>query len=257
MASGIAMRLHRSGVKVVITEIEKPLSVRRFVSFSEAVYAKSTTIEEIEGRLVRSIDDFDRCFAVNSIPVIRDGDLSLCSKAEIPILIDSRMLKYKVDPVEDGFHFVIGIGPGFFPGENCDCVVETKRGPYLGRVYWNGPAELDNSIPEKVGDYESERVLRSPENGIFTAKTRIGDLIEKGEVVALVGNAPILAPFRGIVRGLLHEGLAVNTGLKVGDIDPRCDPLLCNVVSDKALAIGGGVLEAILVNQVFRASLGT
>ncbi len=257
LASGIAVRLHRSGIKVVIAEIDQPLSVRRYVSFSEAIYTKSTLIEEIEGKLVRSFDEIDKCHGSNCIPVIPDGDLTICSKAGIPILIDGRMLKRKVDADTHGFVFTVGIGPGFYPGDNCDCVIETKRGPYLGRIYWNGTAEVDNGVPEKVGDYENERVLRSPENGLFKAKTRIGDMVEKGEVVAVVNNTPLVAPFRGVVRGLLHEGLTVTTGLKVGDVDPRCDPLLCSLVSDKALAVGGGVLEAILTNQDFRQKLGS
>jgi len=257
LASGIAVRLHRSGIKVIITEIEQPLSVRRFVSFSEAVYTKSTIIEEIEGKLVQCCEDFEKCHTDGKISIIVDPNLEICSKANIPILIDGRMLKQKANSIGDGFLFKIGIGPGFFPGENCDCVIETKRGPFLGRVYWNGAAETDNGIPDKVEGYDNERVLRSPEDGIFLAKTRIGEIVEKEEVVAVVNKTPIKAPFRGVVRGLLHEGLTVSTGLKVGDIDPRCDPLLCSFVSDKALSIGGGVLEAILSNPDFRAKLGS
>ncbi|MBC7335795.1 MAG: hypothetical protein H5U01_05920, partial [Clostridia bacterium] len=48
------------------------------------------------------------------------------------------------------------------------------------------------------------------------------------------------------VRGLLRAGLAVRPGMKVGDVDPRGDRSLCFAISDKARAVGGGVLEAIL-----------
>jgi xanthine dehydrogenase accessory factor len=50
----------------------------------------------------------------------------------------------------------------------------------------------------------------------------------------------------GVIRGLLREGVSAKKGMKVGDIDPRGKRELCFSISEKARAIGGGVLEAIL-----------
>jgi xanthine dehydrogenase accessory factor len=246
LASGIAVRLYHAGMNVVITEIEKPLTVRRFVSFSEAIYTKSIVLEEIQAKHAQEQDDIEKCLENRIIPVIVDPDLVIAASLSPDILVDARMMKKKI--AKPGFSVaqIIGIGPGFFPGDNCDCVVESKRGPYLGRVYWYEPAEPDTGIPEKVCGYENERVFRSPDAGIFKATSRIGDIVKQNDVVASVNGVEILAPFEGVVRGLLHEGVEVYKGMKVGDLDPRCDPLLCNLVSDKALAVGGGVLEAIL-----------
>ncbi|BCY18853.1 molybdenum hydroxylase [Leptolinea sp. HRD-7] len=257
LASGIAIRLYRSGIKVIITEIEQPLTVRRYVSFAEAVYTRTITIEEIKANLVSNTSEVLKCLETNTIPVIIDKDLSVCNSISAEVLIDARMLKHTIERVPYSIPQVIGIGPGFIPGENCDCVVETKRGPFLGRVYWNSPVESDTGIPENVNGFADERVFRAPKAGIFKAKCRIGDLVKKDEEIASVDGEIIRAPFAGVIRGLLHEGVVVFPGLKVGDLDPRSDPLLCSLVSDKSLAVGGGVLEAILTNHQNRQKLGT
>ncbi len=257
LASGIAVRLHHSGINVIITEIEKPLTVRRYVSFAEAVYTRSIIIEEIKANLVTSHTDIPKCLEENVIPVIVDGNLSICNSFSADVLIDARMLKKTVEKVPFPIPQIIGIGPGFFPGENCDCVVETKRGPFLSRVYWNEPVEADTGIPENVKGFDNERVLRAPKAGIFRAKCRIGDIVNKDEEIASVDGESIRAPFPGVIRGLLHEGVTVFPGMKAGDLDPRSDPLLCSLVSDKALAVGGGVLEAILSIPQNRQKIST
>ncbi len=255
LASGIAVRLHRVGVRVLITEIAKPLAVRRYVSFAEAVYTKQVEIEDITGVLVNTSMEIFECQKAGKIPVVIDEDLTRFPEIPVSIVVDARMLKMNIrEPKRSGV-LRIGIGPGFMPGENCDCVIESKRGPYLGRVYWHNAAEADSGAPEQVGEFIQERVLRSPRDGVFRANTRIGESIRKGEAIASIADEAILAPFDGIVRGLIHDGVEVFKGLKVGDIDPRNDPLLCSIVSDKALCIGGAVLEAILSQKEYRARL--
>ncbi|MGA2491157.1 MAG: molybdenum hydroxylase, partial [Anaerolineales bacterium] len=145
----------------------------------------------------------------------------------------------------------IGLGPGFEAGVNCQVVVETRRGPMLGRVYWRGGPAPDTGQP----DGDPQRVLRAPADGEFIAHAEIGQHIEGGQVVAEVAGQMITAPFRGVLRGLLHPGLTVKQGMKIGDIDGRDDPHLCQVVSDKALSVGGGVLEAILSRPELRGQL--
>ena len=48
------------------------------------------------------------------------------------------------------------------------------------------------------------------------------------------------------MRGMLQSEVRVQTGMKCGDIDARCEVEYCYTISDKARAIGGGVLEAIM-----------
>lgn len=256
LASGIAVRLHHAGIHVIITEIENPLTVRRYVSFSEAVFTGSIIVEDLEANLVNGTRNIEDCLKKGIIPVVIDRDVSLISEIPVDAIVDARMLKKEVTFPGGKTIQKVGIGPGFIPGKNCDCVVETKRGPHLGRVYWKNPAEPDNGIPENVCGYESERVLRSPGDGKFSSIKHIGDVVNEKELIACVAGLEITAPFKGVIRGLLHDGIEVIKGVKVGDVDPRCDPSLCNLVSDKALAAGGGVLEAILTNTENRRKLG-
>lgn len=255
LASGVALRLFRVGIKCLITEIGQPLAVRRLVSFAEAVYEKRINIEGVTGKLVAGFEEAVSCLKDGTIPIIVDPDAEIRQAIDPLVIVDGRMTKR---PPEYGLDFaplIVGLGPGFESGKNCHAVVETKRGPYLGRVYWKGMAEQDTGLPERVGNYQTERVLRSPADGIFMSRVKIGDPIKKGEVVAEVDGNPVVADFDGLLRGLLHDGLPVHKDVKVGDLDPRLDPQIGRTVSDKALAVGGGVLEAILTRPEIRSQL--
>jgi xanthine dehydrogenase accessory factor len=170
-------------------------------------------------------------------------------------VIDGRMLKKAPESYKDRTLLSIGLGPGFVAGEHCHAVIETKRGPFLGRVYWQGSAEADTGIPEKVAGQQTERVLRSPVTGVFHTLADIGAVVTKGQKIAQVEDKFVLAPFDGLIRGLLHDSVYIEKNVKVGDVDPRIDERLYHLVSDKALAIGGAVLEAILSVPSVRQAL--
>jgi xanthine dehydrogenase accessory factor len=165
------------------------------------------------------------------------------------------MTKRPPDLDREAASLTIGLGPGFVAGVNCHAVIETNRGHSLGRVIWQGPAEADTGEPEAVGERRAERVLRAPADGILEASAEICDILEPGQEIIRVAGLAVRAPFRGVLRGLLHPGMLVRAGLKIGDLDPRADPRFCTLVSDKALAIGGGVLEAILSRPELRPRL--
>ncbi len=244
LASGVALRLHRAGFKILITELPQPLAVRRAVSFSEAVYEGTWTVENVTSRLVQTPEQLTFCLTRREIPVLIDPDLGLLAafSTQPSTIIDARLLKHSPPPLTDSSPFTIGLGPGFVAGENCHAIVETQRGHTLGRVYWSGAANPDSGQPE--GD--PRRVLRAPANGLLIGYAQIGEHCEPGQVIAEVNGEKISAPFPGVLRGLLHPGVEVKKGLKIGDLDPREVREYCFLVSDKALAIGGGVLEAIL-----------
>jgi xanthine dehydrogenase accessory factor len=173
------------------------------------------------------------------------------------VVIDARMTKRPPDLRKPAADLIVGLGPGFVAGENCHAAVETNRGHYLGRVLWRGAPQVDTGIPEVVARRQADRVLRSPADGILVAHAEICDHVEAGQLIAEVSNQPVRAPFKGVLRGLLHPGLKVGRGLKIGDLDPRNDPRYCTLVSDKSLAVGGGVLEAILARADLRPYLWT
>lgn len=247
LASGVALRLHHAGFDVLITELPQPLAVRRAVSFSEAVYEGTWTVENVTSRLIQTPEQLADCLARREIPVLIDPDLALLTTFNIQpsAIVDARLLKQAAPLLTDSSPFTIGLGPGFTAGENCHAIIETQRGHTLGRVSWSGSANPDSGQPE--GD--PRRVLRAPADGPLIGYAQIGEHCEPGQVIAEVNREKIVAPFSGVLRGLLHPGLEVSKGLKVGDLDPRDQREYCFLVSDKALAIGGGVLEAILGYQ--------
>lgn len=247
LASGIALRLHRCGFQVIITELPEPLSVRRAVSFSEAVYEGQWQVEDVSAKRVENEAQISAVLQQNQIPVIVDPDLTNLStfNIELSTVIDARLTKRTPDPLPFSVPLHIGIGPGFVAGENCDAVIESQRGHTLGRVIWHGPGQADSGLPE--GD--PGRVLRAPADGTLIGYAQIGKHIEPGEIIAEVNGQPIIAPFPGVLRGLIRPGIRVPKDMKVGDLDARDNREYCFLISEKALAIGGGVLEAIMTIQ--------
>lgn len=247
LASGVALRLFRVGFQVAILELDKPLAVRRTVSFSEAVYEGTHTVEGVTARLV-SADQFQVALEAGEIPVLVDPQANILrnqflTSPRTTFLVDARLLKSEPEPLAVELPLHIGLGPGFSAGDNCHAVIETRRSHTLGRVYWQGPAQADSGQPE--GD--PKRVLRAPVSGNVQPFKEIGELCREGERIASMNGQEIVSPFDGILRGLIHPRVDVPAGMKIGDVDPRNDPTMCRLVSDKALSIGGGVLEAVLI----------
>ena len=256
VASGAILRMHRAGWQVLVTELERPLAVRRFVSFAQAVYDGEMRIEETAARRAADMAAAQAAFQAGVVPVMVDSRLEALEIFRPHVIVDGRMRKQPPEIGMDAALLTIGLGPGFTAGVNCHAVVETHRGPFLGRVIWEGTALPDTGIPERVGAYQAERVLRAPVEGTLEALAEIGDQLLAGQVVARVGGEPVTTPFDGVLRGLVMHGLRVRGGEKIGDVDPRGDARLCWLVSDKALAVGGGVLEAVLACAALRPYIG-
>lgn len=249
LGSGVAFRLYRVGWNVVITEVSTPYVLRRSVSFANAIYENEVEIEGITARHIKNSVEIQYCLIHRKIPVIISPDRYKFPEYEPDVVIDARLLKKEVDYSIEPQPMLIGLGPGFEVGKNCHVVIETNRGHYLGRAIWAGSALKDTGTPGSVNDKSNERVLRAPKAGIINSGIPLGTYVHKGDVVGYVSDAPITAPFDGCLRGLMHDGIEVQEGLKIGDVDPRIDKNLTEYISEKALAIAGGVLEAILTYQ--------
>ena len=219
LASGVALRLHRVGIKVVITEIAQPLAVRRLVSFAEAVYSGAMAVEGITARLIDTPSMASEVLERDEIPVLVDPNATvLHSDFCIRALVDARMTKKSPDLGMEAAPLVIGLGPGFWASQNCHAAIETNRGHTLGRVYWQGAPESDTGIPAAVARKQSERVLRAPTAGLLHTLVDIGAWVKQGDLLSTVADQPIHAPFSGLLRGFLHDGLPVTAGMKIGDI---------------------------------------
>lgn len=252
LATGIAHRLHHAGYQLLITEQEQPTVIRRTVSFANAVYEGCMTVEGVTAHRVNSLWEAEMLWQNKHIPVMVTEAADLCRKLKADVLVDATLAKKNTGIRRGMALVVIGIGPGFEAGKDVDAVVESQRGHQLGRVLYQGKASSNTGIPGSIAGAGIERLLKAPVAGIFKGEAKIGDMVKAGQQVASVNGEPVVSKIDGLLRGLLADGLSVTAGYKVGDIDPRIDPALCSLISDKARAIGGGVLEAILHLQSAR-----
>ena len=244
IASGAVYRLWRAGYPVVINEIAIPTMIRREVSYGNAVHMGEMILERLVARHV-SVDEITDTLATGVIPVVTCSYEELLAAIKPDIVVDGILAKRNLGTKRLDAPFVIGIGPGFSAGHDVNVVIETMRGHYLGRCIYDGEAEPNTGIPGNVGGYTHERVIHSPKSGLFTAKRHIGDSVQANEVIGYVDDEPVRAKINGIFRGILKSGLMVSDHFKLADVDARCEESHCYSISDKSLAVGGGVLEAV------------
>ena len=245
LATGIASRLYGAGHQIIMTEIPVPLTVRRTVALSRAVYEGSAEVEEMRAFRADSQVEAGEVLSRGDIPVMVDPEAECRSWYKPDVIVDAILAKKNLGTEITDAPFVIGVGPGFTAGNDCHCVVETKRGHTLGNVIWQGSAIPNTGVPGNVGGFTIERLIRASASGKIEPRVKIGDYVEAGQVVALTGGKPVYAQMSGIIRGMLQQGVCVPENLKIGDIDARAEVSHCHTISDKARAIGGGVLEAV------------
>ncbi len=251
LGTGVVYRLHKAGFPVLVMELPQPLVVRRQVSLATAVSEGEIHIEDIIGRRVDDPADARSAVSQGVIPVLVSPDLPVLAGSPFgqpTAVIDARLAKRNIDTRIDQAPLVVGLGPGFAAGQDCHAVIETMRGHTLGRVIWQGSAIPNTGTPGIVAGKGAERVLRAPQDGFISWQVVIGDQVLSERVLGAVNGAPVKAPFAGVVRGLIAPGTAVTKRLKIGDVDPRANRDACFTISDKALAVGGGVLEALLTH---------
>ena len=246
IATGIALRLHRAGLRVVMTDLPAPTAIRRTVCFSPAILHGETEVEGVRALRADSPEQALSLLAQGVVPVLPDPDCLCREQLHPDALVDAILAKKNLGTRITDAPVVVGIGPGFTAGEDCHAVVETMRGHTLGRVIYRGSALPNTNIPGLIGGYAGERVLRAPADGIFRQLLDIGAEVQPGDVAGEVDGTPMACTIGGVLRGILPDGTPVHKGMKSGDVDPRCRPEYCTTASDKALAVGGGALEAIL-----------
>lgn len=246
LATGIALRLYRAKMNIVMTDLPVPTAIRRTVCFSEAIRNGTATVEGIEARLAETPAEARSLTEQGKIAVLADPEGVCISELHPDAVVDAILAKRNLGTRITDAPVVIGVGPGFTAKLDCHAAVETMRGHYLGRVLYEGSPIPNTNIPGLIGGYAGERVLRAPADGVFQSALHIGDRVEAGDIAGYVDGVPMKCTIGGILRGLLADGVPVTKGMKSGDVDPRCEVDHCYCASDKALAIGGGVLEAIL-----------
>ena len=246
LATGTAVRLHRAGFSVVMTDISQPTAVRRTVAFSQCMYDGAAVVEGLTARRASGPAAALAALERGEIPVVADPGAEIRKELPFDGVVDAILAKKNLGTAITDAPIVLALGPGFTAGADCHGVVETMRGHDLGRLLLSGSAAPNTGVPGNIGGYTDERLIRAPADGVFIPLAAIGDRVEAGQPVAEVAGEVARARLTGVVRGMLPAGLAVTRGMKAGDIDPRCEARHCFTVSDKARAIAGGVLEGLL-----------
>ena len=249
LATGVAWRLTKAGWPVVVLELPEPLTIRRTVALSTAVADGEVIVEGMRGVLTATPEEARETAERGDVAVLVAPELAALGPLRPDVVVDARLAKRNIDTSIDDGDIVIGLGPGFTAGVDCHAVVETMRGHRLGRVIWSGSAQRNTGRPASLGGRSADRVLRSPFAGRVVWQVAIGEEVVRGQPLADVGGTTLRAPFDGVLRGAIRSGMTVWSGLKIGDVDPRGDPSACWEISDKALAVGGGALEAVLARR--------
>ena len=254
LATGVIVRLHRCGFRVAVTECANPSAIRRRAALCEAVWQGQATVEGVTCRRVADVEDAVHVSQVGEVPLLVDERAACVSVLHPAAVVDAILAKRNLGTNRAMAPITVGLGPGFTAGEDVDAVVETMRGHHLGRVILQGAAIPNTGVPGVIAGYAAERVIHAPASGEMTfvqdengQTVDIGALVCKGQEIARVGGVPVLATIDGVLRGLIRAGYPVTEGLKIADIDPRPEQVAyCDTVSDKARAIGGGAVEALL-----------
>ncbi len=255
LATGIAHALFRGGFLVVMLEVAQPTMVRRTVSFGQAVYQQQIEVDGVLAQLAKDGTEARELLEKGVIPILVDPKGASIPLLTPAFLIDAIMAKENKGTSITDAPVVIGVGPGFTAGVDVHLVVETQRGPNLGALYTQGTAAADTGIPGEVLGYTTQRVIRSPATGRFYGEARIGEQLVSGQRVGVIKDnekdepIPVTVQISGVLRGLISDGILVNKGLKIGDVDPRCDQSLCQQISDKSKFIGAQILKYCLTKK--------
>lgn len=254
LATGVVYSLYKAHFKVIILETQHPSAIRRKVALSEAVYDGKTKVEDIEAVLVKNYEEALNIIAnkdYKEIPILIDPNCEILNHIKPTFLIDAIIAKKNLGTNKSMAKYTIALGPGFTAGKDCDIVIETMRGHNLGRIYLEGEAIPNTGIPGNIGGKEAERVIHASSDGIIENIKNIGDFVKEKEIIAYINNdnkkIEVIAPFEGLLRGIIRDGFKVRNGLKIADIDPRKSEYdNCFTISDKARNLGGAVLTAMI-----------
>lgn len=247
LATGVAEVLYQSGFKILILDIEKPSSIRRSVCFSEAIYDGVTKVENIICKKVENENEIEKCWNEKIIPIMVDEKGEIIKKIKPDVVVDSIIAKKNLGTTKEMAPITVALGDGFEAGKDVDIVIETMRGHNLGRIITSGRAMKNTGIPGEIKGVSKDRVIYSKANGRFSSVKKIGDTVQKDEIIGYVGDVEIRGKISGVLRGIIREGYEVTENMKIGDIDPRIEEKNnCFTISDKARSLGGAVLRAIM-----------
>ena len=246
VGSAVAHALHREGFKVVIHDVPLPAWTRREMAFTDAVFDGGALLDGLRAVRVDGLSTLESVLADTAIAVSVHDFQALRQAFRPDIMIDARMRKrQRPERQIDLARFTIGLGPNFTARHTTHVVIETAWGDALGAVITDGTTKPHEGEPNIIGGYGIERVVYSPEAGIFASDFAIGDAVAAGQIVAHVGKTSLAAPLDGRLRGLTRSGVPVGKGTKVIEIDPRGEDAVFTGIGERPAKIADGVVRAI------------
>ncbi|GAF38298.1 selenium-dependent molybdenum hydroxylase system protein [Agrilactobacillus composti DSM 18527 = JCM 14202] len=245
LATGVAQKLWHAGFKLIMLETAQPMMIRRPVCLGSAIADGQITVEDVTG--VKTLaENVQKVWKKSEIPVIVNPSGDIIHMLKPAVVVDAILAKKNLGTNRQMAPLTIALGPGFSAPEDVDAVIETMRGHNLGRIITKGKPLANTGIPGVIAGKSKERVIYAPAAGLMRHRREIGAQVQQGETLFYLGDTAVPSPLTGTLRGLIAEGTLVSLGLKIADVDPRPN-VPCDQISDKARAIGGGVLDAVLM----------
>lgn len=254
LATGVIQKLVHAGFGVVAVEVPAPLAIRWRAALCTAVTRGRWAVEDLTGVHAESWTEASELLGEPGVvPVLVDPDAALLARLQPWAVVDAILAKRNLGTHRGMAPVTVGLGPGFTAGDDVDYVVETMRGHRLGRVIAEGPPLPNTGVPGLIAGRAAERVLHAPASGEVRVLRKIGDLVAADEALCLVGGVEARTSIAGVVRGMIPDGSVVPAGLKVADVDPRVELAgEVDAISDKARAVGGAALDAVMQGLVAR-----
>jgi xanthine dehydrogenase accessory factor len=247
VGSAVAHLLLRNGHGVVIHEVTAPAAPRRGMAFADAVFDGACTLDGVRARRVDDLAVLAQAVGARDAVCVTTARLDRVLAAVRPdVLVDARMRKHdRPEPQRDLAPLTIGLGPSFVAGETTHLAIETQWGDTLGAVVRSGPTRELAGEPRSVDGHARDRFVYAPAAGVLRTGAAIGDRVRAGDVVATIGDTPLAAPLDGILRGLTHDGVPVDAGAKVLEVDPRGELSAVVGLGARPRRIAEGVLRAV------------
>jgi xanthine dehydrogenase accessory factor len=245
VGSAVAHLLRRAGYAVALHDGPAPTAHRRRMAFVDAVFDGHAILEGLTARRIDDPAALLGALAAGEIAVHVGAIDALLAATAWDVLVDARLRKRAVPEDQRGrARLVIGLGPNFATGANCDVAIETGW-DNLGAIISAGATAPLHGEPSAILGRRRDRLVYAPVAGPFTTAHAIGDLVAAGETVAHVADTPLTAPLGGALRGLTRSGVTVTAGTKVIEIDPRGRDGTWSGLGERPRRIGEAVLHVI------------
>ncbi len=246
VGSAVAHALFCRGAQVLIAERAQSPHARRGMAFTDALFDGESRLDGVAARHVGDLAGVEACWRQQQcIPVVTLAESLLTAAIAFDALVEATMRR---DPLRADLRgaarHVVGLGPGYAPGTNCDVAIETQWGDAMGTVLRDRPAAPRSGGPRALDGVTRERFVPAEAAGLWRTTASLGQRVRPGDIVGHLDDRPVRAPIHGCLRGLSRDGVRVAAGARLIEVDPRAEPELTGL-GERPLAIARGVVQAL------------